>query len=59
MNCIPWLQAKWRRRKFIKIEPEVEAEEPEPILVFTEELPKFSMGDLSESESESESDITV
>lgn len=58
MNCIPWLQAKWRRRKFIKIQQDPEPEpDPEPILVFSEELSKFSIGELSGSDSES--DITV
>jgi hypothetical protein len=61
MNCIPWLKSKWRRRNFIKIEPEAEPEpepepEAEPILVFSEELSKFSIGELSESESESETE---
>jgi hypothetical protein len=59
MNCIPWLKSKWRRRNFIKIEPEAEVEaeeEPEPILVFSKEMSKFSIGDLTDSESESESE---
>jgi hypothetical protein len=58
MNCIPWLQAKWRRRKFIKIQPDPDPDpDPEPILVFSEELSEFSIGELSGSDSES--DITV
>lgn len=64
MNCLPWLQAKLRKRKFYKIQPEEEPEpvpepvpEPEPILMFDEELTKFSIGELSGSDSDS--DITV
>lgn len=68
MNCIPWLKSKWRRRNFIRILPEAESgaeseeepeEEPEPILVFSKEESKFSIGDLTDSDSESESHVTL